>query len=105
MIRLAPLLSLAMTSALAAAPAPMPSGICFGVGLAEQWDGKAWVCVQNPIIPGPAGPAGQPGSAYGTPASSATPCLQGDSMFDDQFVYLCRAPNAWVRFRPEVQTW
>src|SRR5882672_9440686 len=96
---------MATFSANAAPPAPMPPGVCFGVGLAEQWDGRAWVCTQTPMIPGPPGPPGQPGSAYGAPASSSAPCSQGDSLFTADFVYLCVATNTWVRFAPGAVTW
>ncbi len=129
MIRLVLLLFLASTSALAAAPAPMPPGVCLGAGLAEQWDGRGWVCVQIGAMPGPPGPSGiagptgpqgppgpkgatgntgpigQPGSAWGTPASETAPCAQGDSKFDALFIYFCRATNQWVRSPVNTVPW
>jgi hypothetical protein len=61
----------------------------------------------GPVGPvGPAGPAGAPGSqgpsyvpsqAFGAPASASAPCVQGSSMFDGTYVYLCVATNSWHR--------
>ncbi len=120
------LLVLPLAKAVAAAPAPMPPGVCLGAGLAEQWDGKNWVCVQIGAMPGPPGPsgiagptgpagppgpagptgsAGQPGSAWGTPASPTAPCNQGDSKFDATYLYLCRATNQWTRTFINAAPW
>ncbi len=71
---------------------------CVGAGKAVQWDGKQWLCATMPTAePGPAGPPGQPGSSYRTIETSTTPCVQGDSTFDQDFIYLCVTPNAWIR--------
>jgi hypothetical protein len=50
--------------------------------------------------PGPAGPQGPsfvPSQAFGAPASATAPCVQGSSMFDGTYVYLCVATNSWHR--------
>jgi hypothetical protein len=62
---------------------------------------------QGPTGPmGPAGPAGAqgpqgpsyvPSQAFGAPASASAPCVQGSSMFDGTYVYLCVATNSWHR--------
>lgn len=58
----------------------------------------------TPGAAGPAGPSFVPAQAFGTPTSAKMPCVQGSSLFDANFVYLCVATNSWQRF-PNGAAW